>query len=251
MSDRSQHLRLLEAILFASSGPLPVERLAEAFPNGTDLEGLLDELRAHYQNRGVNLVPVAGMWAFRTASDLADRLRQEKTVTRKPSRAAVETLAEVAYHQPVTRTEIEEIRGVGHSRGTLDVLIEAGWVKPGRRRRSPGRPLTWVTTDSFLEHFGLEGLDDLPGVADLKAAGLLDKRAAMTAFPRDQLRLVSDADEADEDPGGDPGGDPGADDDDGMLIGPELLDEDDGGGDDGDEPTAMEAAADPDKTPRR
>ncbi len=223
IDDRSQHLRLLEAMLFASAEPLSAERLAEYFPDGSDVAELLSELRAHYQNRGVQLQPVAGKWAFRTAPDLADRLRLEKNVTRRLSRAAVETLAVVAYHQPVSRAEIEEIRGVGHSRGTLDVLLEAGWVKPGRRRRSPGRPLTWVTTETFLDHFGLDGLTDLPGVDDLKAAGLLDKRPAISAFPRDQLGLVGEeGEEAEEDledgadaglpdgvpPGGEEGEDP-------------------------------------------
>lgn len=221
IDDLNQHLRLLEAMLFASAEPLSADRLAEYFPDGTDIAALLAELQGHYQNRGVHLLPVAGKWAFRTAPDLADRLRLEKHVSRRLSRAAVETLAVVAYHQPVSRAEIEEIRGVGYSRGTLDVLLEAGWVKPGRRRRSPGRPLTWVTTDAFLDHFGLDGLTDLPGVDDLKAAGLLDKRPAISAFPRDQLSLVGEEDEGEgledgieEDllesiaPGGEEGDDP-------------------------------------------
>ena len=228
IDDHSQHMRLLEAMLFASAEPLSAERLAEYFPGGTDVAALLSDLQAHYRNRGVHLQPVAGKWAFRTAPDLADRLRLEKNVSRRLSRAAVETLAVVAYHQPVSRAEIEEIRGVGYSRGTLDVLLEAGWVKPGRRRRSPGRPLTWVTTEAFLDHFGLDGLPDLPGVDDLKAAGLLDKRPAISAFPRDQLNLVGEeGEEAEEDPEDGSGEDPFDD------ISP--------GGEEGDDPSGENA----------
>lgn len=219
IDDRSQHLRLLEAMLFASTEPLSTDKLAEYFPDSTDVAELLAELRGHYENRGVHLLPVAGKWAFRTAPDLADRLRQEKHVSRRLSRAAVETLAVVAYHQPVSRAEIEEIRGVGYSRGTLDVLLEAGWVKPGRRRRTPGRPLTWVTTEGFLDHFGLDGLADLPGIDDLKAAGLLDKRPAISAFPRDQFALVGE--EAGDDPEDGADGDPL----DGMAPGGEAGDD--------------------------
>lgn len=226
--DRSQHLRLLEAMLFASTEPLSTDKLAQYFPDGTDVAALLAELRVHYENRGVHLLPVAGKWAFRTAPDLADRLRLEKHVSRRLSRAAVETLAVVAYHQPVSRAEIEEIRGVGYSRGTLDVLLEAGWVKPGRRRRSPGRPLTWVTTEAFLDHFGLDGLADLPGIADLKEAGLLDKRPAISAFPRDQLSLVGEDDEAAGDARPDDGGE-------------DLLDDIVPPGEEGDDPSGESA----------
>jgi len=171
-------LRLVEAMLFAATEPLEEAVIGSRLPEGADLQGILAALARHYEGRGVNLVRVAGKWAFRTAADLAPRLRVERAVTRRPSRAAVETLAIIAYHQPVTRAEIEEIRGVSLSRGALDTLLEAGWIRPGRRRKTPGRPVTWVTTDAFLEHFGLAGLEDLPGAEELKAAGLLDPRPA-------------------------------------------------------------------------
>ena len=181
MSERFQQLRLLEALLFAAAEPLGPEQLARHLPEQADLETLLEELSGLYANRGVNLVRSGRLWAFRTAADLAPLMRVEKTVERKPSRAAVETLAIVAYHQPVTRGEIEEIRGVALSKGTLDALLEAGWVKPKGRRRTPGRPVTWGTTEAFLDHFGLESLDALPGAGELKAAGLLDTRPAVAA----------------------------------------------------------------------
>ncbi|CAO3420786.1 Segregation and condensation protein B [Azospirillum doebereinerae] len=170
-------LRLLEALLFASAEPLDEETLASRV--GPDVALLLDELRAHYAPRGVNLARTGAGWSFRTATDLAPLLRQEEEVSRKLSRAAIETLAILAYHQPVTRAEIEAIRGVATSKGTLDILMEHGWIRPGRRRETPGRPLTWVTTDHFLDHFGLESLRDLPSVEDLRAAGLLDSRPVL------------------------------------------------------------------------
>jgi segregation and condensation protein B len=178
---RGQDLRLLEALLFASAEPLDEATLAirlgrEGEADKGFVERLLGELAELYRNRGVNLTRVAGGWAFRTAADLAPRLMLERIVTRKLSRAAVETLAIVAYHQPVTRSEIEEIRGVALSRGILDTLMEAGWVRPKGHRASPGRPATWVTTPEFLVQFGLDSLADLPGVEELKAAGLLDAR---------------------------------------------------------------------------
>ncbi len=182
MSADFQQLRLLEALLFASAEPLEPTQLARHLPEQADLDGLLEELGRLYANRGVNLVRFGERWAFRTAADLAPMMRIERKAERKLSRAALETLAIVAYHQPVTRGEIEEIRGVALSKGTLDTLLEAGWVKPKGRRRTPGRPVTWGTTDSFLDHFGLENLDALPGVAELKAAGLLDTRPAITAL---------------------------------------------------------------------
>lgn len=168
-----QHLRILEALLFASDAPLDGATLSDKLPDGSDVDALLARLAERYANRGVNLVAVGGGWAFRTAPDLAPHLTVYRSVKRRLSRAALETLAIVSYHQPVTRPEIEEIRGVGLSRGTLDQLLEAGWVKPKGRRRAPGRPLTWVTTDEFLNHFGIDSLADLPGVEELKAAGLL------------------------------------------------------------------------------
>lgn len=174
MSDDSQELRLLEALLFAASQPLDEDSLADRLPTDADVPVLLARLGDDYAERGVNLVRVAGKWALRTASDLAPYLRQHVDVPRKLSRAAVETLAIIAYHQPVTRAEIEGLRGVSISRGTLDILLESRWVRPKGRRRTPGRPATWVTTEAFLEHFGLDGLDDLPGTDELRAAGLLD-----------------------------------------------------------------------------
>ena len=174
MSDRVQQLRLVEALLFAAAEPLTEQALRARLGPEADLPELLRALAANYAGRGVNLVRLAGGWAFRTADDLAEALRVERPVLRKLSRAAVETLAIVAYHQPVTRAEIEEIRGVGLAKGTLDTLIEAGWVRPRGRRISPGRPLLWVTTPGFLVHFGLDSLADLPAVDELRAAGLLD-----------------------------------------------------------------------------
>ncbi len=188
MSAMDGDLRLLEALLFAAAEPVDAAAMAARLPDATDLAPLLDALEARYANRGVNLVRLGSRWAFRTAPDLAPRLKLEKPVARKLSRAATETLAIIAYHQPVTRPEIEAIRGVGLSRGSLEMLLEAGWVRIGRRRRSPGRPVTWVTTDGFLEYFSLTGLDDLPGVEELKKAGLLVRRPTLTAraMPQDQ-----------------------------------------------------------------
>ena len=180
MSDVNQlHLRLMEALLFASANPIPEPVMAERLPDDADIPELLETLQKHYKARGVHLVKVNKAWAFRTAPDLGPQLIVEREVTRKLSRAAVETLAIIAYHQPITRAEIEEIRGVGLSKGTMDVLFEAGWIRPRGRRRSPGKPVTWGTSDKFLDQFGLENLDDLPGMEDLKAAGLLDKRPAI------------------------------------------------------------------------
>src|SRR3974390_98310 len=171
---RPEELRLLEALLFAAGQPLDEARLARRLPNGVNVKEALAALKAEYATRGVNLVKVGKKWMFRTADDLAWLLTKETVETRKLSRAAIETLAVIAYHQPVTRAEIEEIRGVGLARGTLDTLIEAGWVRPRGRRMSPGRPLLWVTTPGFLAHFGLDSLADLPAVDELRAAGLLD-----------------------------------------------------------------------------
>lgn len=217
MSDRGQDLRLVEALLFAAAEPLDEETLATRLPEGTEIASLLVELAETYRNRGVNLDKVAGRWSFRTAPDLAPRLKLERLVSRKLSRAAVETLAIVAYHQPVTRTEIEEIRGVVVNRGILDILMESGWVRPKGHKQTPGRPATWVTTPEFLIHFGLDGLADLPGIDELKAAGLLDARpaAALTdmvgnadaaepaededgAFDEDGAALESDLDGGDD-----------------------------------------------------
>lgn len=177
-----QHLRLLEAVLFSSAEPITEEKLAERLPDGADLPVLLLELRNRYSDHGVNLVRAGKTWAFRTASDLAPLLRVDRRVERKLSRAALETLSIIAYHQPVTRAEVEEIRGVQLGRGTLDVLLDQGWIRPKGRRQTPGRPVTWGTSEAFLDHFGLESLADLPGVDDLKAAGLLDARPAIQIY---------------------------------------------------------------------
>lgn len=182
----SYELRVLEAQLFAAASPLTEIDLIVRMPPGADVKARLAELAALYQGRGVELVQLAGGWAFRTAPDLATALRVTLDVSRKLSRAAVEALAIIAYHQPVTRGEIEEIRGVQLSKGTLDILLEAGWIKPKGRRRTPGRPVTWVTTPGFLDHFGLTSLDDLPGVEELKAAGLLDRRSGITIAMREE-----------------------------------------------------------------
>lgn len=178
VNELSHDLRLLEAFLFAATEPQSEAELAERLPEGCDIPALLAELAERYGGHGIALKRVAGKWAFRTAEDLAPHLRIEKKVPRKPSRAAVETLSILAYHQPVTRAEVEEIRGVAVSKGSFDVLLEAGWIKPVGRRRTPGRPVTWGTTDLFMEHFGLASLADLPGIDELKAAGLLDTRPA-------------------------------------------------------------------------
>jgi len=177
-----QHMRLLEAILFAAAEPLPEKALAERMPEGANVPALLAELQTNYEKRGVNLVEAGKSWAFRTAHDLGPLLVQQRQQVRKLGRAMIETLAIIAYHQPVTRAEVEEIRGVGFNRGTLDSLFEAGWIRPVGRRKTPGRPVTWGTTDRFLDHFGLASLSDLPGIEELKAAGLLDKRPAIEAY---------------------------------------------------------------------
>jgi segregation and condensation protein B len=174
---RARHKRMLEALLFAAETPLSVETLRARMPEGADVVALLAALQAEYAGRGVNLARAAGKWRLQTAADVAPILRENREEPVKLSRAALETLAIVAYHQPATRAEIEAVRGVAASKGTLDILLEIGWVRARGRRRAPGRPLVYVTTDAFLEHFGLESLEDLPGKADLKAAGLLDETA--------------------------------------------------------------------------
>lgn len=174
IEEEIQARRLVEAILFASAEPVSEERLMAELPRGTDLDAVLARLRADYRGRGVELVAVADAWMFRTAPDLAKRLRREIVEPRKLGRAALETLAIIAYHQPVTRAEIEQVRGVAMSKGTLDILLETGWVRLRGRRRTPGRPVTWGTTDAFLAHFGLENIRNLPGLDELKAAGLLE-----------------------------------------------------------------------------
>ncbi|HEX8364071.1 MAG TPA: SMC-Scp complex subunit ScpB [Allosphingosinicella sp.] len=174
MSRIPDHLRAVEATLFASTEPLTAVAIADYVGADVDVAAALAELQRHYAGRGIELVERGKAWHFQTAPDLASLLRPEREESRKLSRAAVETLAIIAYHEPVTRAEIEAIRGVQISKGTLDVLMEAGWVRPAGRREAPGRPLTFATTATFLQHFGLASRRDLPGIEDLKAAGLLD-----------------------------------------------------------------------------
>lgn len=192
--DNHEQLRICEALLFASDRPLSSIALAEQLSEGSDVDAILKELQEKYEDAGVHLVEVAGKWMFQTASDLAFLLRKEEEKERKLSRAAVETLAIIAYHQPVTRAEIEEIRGVGVSKGTLDVLMEAIWVRPLGRRRTPGRPMTYGTTEDFLVQFGLNSVKDLPGLAELKAAGFLDN------VNTSRLNLLSDEEPIEEQP---------------------------------------------------
>jgi len=170
----AEHLRMAEALLFAASEPLDEKALSTSLPEGADVPALIAELQRLYEGRGVTLVRVAEKWQFRTAPDLAFLLRKERPEQKRLSRAAIETLAIVAYHQPVTRAEIEDIRGVMLSKGTIDALMEVGWVKIRGRKRTPGRPVTYGTTEAFLVHFGLESVNHLPGTDELKAAGFLD-----------------------------------------------------------------------------
>ncbi|MBK6707804.1 MAG: SMC-Scp complex subunit ScpB [Sphingomonadales bacterium] len=174
MIEHDPAVRAVEATLFASDAPMTVEQIRAYVGDEVDVPGALAKLEEHYQGRGVELVKRGKTWHFQTAADLAHLLRREREESRKLSRAAVETLAIIAYHEPVSRAEIEAIRGVQISKGTLDVLMEAGWVRPAGRREVPGRPLIYATTGEFLTHFGLASRRDLPGIADLKAAGLLD-----------------------------------------------------------------------------
>ena len=174
MREVADDVRAVEAVLFASEEPMSVNDIKDHVGEGVDVSGALAELALHYGGRGIELVERGKNWHFQTAPDLAHFLRRERDESRKLSRAAVETLAIIAYHEPVSRAEIEAIRGVQISKGTLDVLMEAGWVRPAGRREVPGRPLTYATTATFLQHFGLQSRRDLPGIDDLKAAGLLD-----------------------------------------------------------------------------
>ena len=196
--DKKEQLRLLEALLFAAREPMSASELSDRMDVDTDIKTLLNELQVIYQDRGVNLINIENKWAMRTAADLAGHLNIEKEVHKKLSRAAMETLAIIGYHQPVTRAEIENIRGVGTHKGTLDALIEVGWVKPGRRRETLGRPLTWVTTTDFLDHFSLESLTDLPGMDEMKAAGLLDRRPAIETIHQDDLFVGGSGQDDDE-----------------------------------------------------
>ena len=192
-------LRVLEAVLFASSEPVTTAMLHEQLGADADVPALLQALKDQYAPRGVNLVETDGVWSFRTAADIAPSLKIIRQPRRKLPRAASEVLAIIAYHQPVTRADVESIRGVETSKGTLDILLELGWIRPGKRRDTPGRPLTWNTTPDFLSHFNLESLDDLPGMDELKAAGLLDARPVMSNLPREQGELDMSGDESEDD----------------------------------------------------
>jgi segregation and condensation protein B len=195
----SAHMRMLEAVLFAASEPLDETSIIERLPPDANVPALLAELEQAYARRGVNLVKVAGRWVFRTAPDLAGLLQRNAVEQKRLSKAAMETLSIIAYHQPVTRAEIEDIRGVTMSRGTLDILLEIGWIKMRGRKRVPGRPVTYGTTDAFLMHFGLDKVSDLPGLEELRAAGLLEGRipaAFIVPSPSDSLAMDEDPLEA-------------------------------------------------------
>jgi segregation and condensation protein B len=194
---RPEELRLLEALLFAAREPLDEATLGRRLPNGVNVKSTLAQLKEEYATRGVNLVRVGRKWTFRTADDLSWLLTKQIIETRKLSRAAVETLAIIAYHQPVTRAEVEEIRGVVAAAGTLDVLLKTGWIRPRGRRKAPGRPITYGTTETFLSQFGLEEVGDLPGLDELKGAGLIEGNLPpgfAVPFPSDDSTLRDDED---------------------------------------------------------
>lgn len=229
-ADRGENLRILEALLFAAPEPLTEAYLASHLKPDDDVAALLEELKGFYASRGVNLVRVAGKWAFRTAEDLGFLLERHAVEERRLSRAALETMAIIAYHQPVTRAEIEEIRGVHTSKGTIDVLLETGWIRPRGRRRAPGKPITYGTTDAFLSHFQLDAVKDLPGLAEMKGAGLLDSSLPpdfkvpeptdVAALMPDELPLEEGEDEQEElglDPEDEEGDTEGGDDKDGEA----------------------------------
>jgi segregation and condensation protein B len=195
----SPQLRLLEATIFASGEPVTTEMLQKQLGESADVHDLLPCLKKIYEPRGVNLMETDGAWSFRTAPDISPHMKITRQPRRKLPRAASEVLAIIAYHQPVTRADIESIRGVDTSRGTLDILLELGWIRPGKRRDTPGRPLQWHTTSDFLSHFNLESLKDLPGLDELKAAGLLDTRPVMSTLPRLSDDDAPDMDAPDED----------------------------------------------------
>src|SRR3954464_14996176 len=200
--DHDEAMRIAEALLFASAEPLSVEDLKGRLPEGADVEAILQDLARLYAGRGVNLVRVAGKWTFRTAGDLSFVLARDVVEQRKLSRAAMETLAIIAYHQPVTRAEIEEIRGVATSKGTIDTLLETGWIRLRGRRKAPGRPVTYGTTPGFLEHFGLDAVEDLPGLKELKGAGFIEGRVPSglsVPVPSDSDALQPDEDPLDND----------------------------------------------------
>ena len=199
-ADRSQHLRIIEAILFSATEPVSVAKFKEHLPEDANIEALLGDLQDNYVNRGVNLVQLAGKYMLRTAEDMAFVLRKETTEQKRLTKAGLETLAIIAYHQPVTRAEIEDIRGVAISKGTIDILLDIGWVKMRGRRKTPGRPVTYGTTEGFMQHFGLNEISDLPGLQELKAAGLLDANLPPgfdVPAPRLTDELTSDEDPLD------------------------------------------------------
>jgi segregation and condensation protein B len=200
MSFDPEHCRMAEALLFAAVEPLDEATLMVRLPDGANIPAILAALEQQYKNKGINLIKVAGKWMFLTAPDLAFLLEEERQTTRKLSRAALETLAIVAYHQPVTRTEIEEIRGVGISRGTMDVLFEAGWIRPRGRRKTPGKPVTYGITEDFMIHFGLDDIKDLPGFDELKASGLLNSEPSglFDVEENDLAELFIDKEEMEE-----------------------------------------------------
>ena len=193
--DLSEQERMVEAILFASAEPVSLHEMVSRMPHGSEPIVALKNLQKRYQGRGVEVKEIDRAWAIRTSPDLSFLMRRETVETRKLSRAAIETLAIIAYHQPVTRAEIEEIRGVAVSRGTIDQLLELEWIKLGRRRQTPGRPATFVVTNLFLDHFGLENARDLPGLKELRAAGLLDNRAAPGTEISDETQYSTDIQE--------------------------------------------------------
>jgi segregation and condensation protein B len=200
--DHGEAMRIAEALLFAAAEPLGRDELAGRLPEGAEVDAVLADLKELYAGRGVNLVQVAGKWAFRTAADLSFLLSRDVVEPRRLSRAAMETLAIIAYHQPVTRAEIEEIRGVATSKGTLDLLLETGWIRLRGRRKAPGRPVTYGTTPAFLEHFGLDAIDDLPGLEELKGAGFLEGRlppGLAVPVPSDDMTLRDDEEPLDDD----------------------------------------------------
>lgn len=195
----AEQMRMVEAMMFASAEPMSIVELSNRMPHGSDAAEAVQHLRKRYEGRGVNVVKVGDAWAIRTAPDLGFLMRHETVETRKLSRAAIETLAIVSYHQPVTRAEIEEIRGVSVSRGTLDQLLELEWIRFGRRRMTPGRPVTFVVTQEFLDHFGLESARDLPGLKELRAAGLLESRPPVALGEGEDQDDIEDQSEMFED----------------------------------------------------
>jgi len=192
LEDRAQQKRVIEALLFASPDPVSLRSIQARLPASADIGSILLEIQSDYEGRGVQLIQLEDVWAFRTATDIGPYLTLTKKEEKRLSRAALETMAIIAYHQPVTRAEVENIRGVATNKGTLDVLMESGWIKPGRRRETPGRPVTWTTTNQFLDDFGVSNLNDLPGLQELKASGLLDSRPAIDTIGADLFNSANE-----------------------------------------------------------